>query len=305
MNSVIFLLLALLLAPLFPGMIFKVKGFFGGRKGSPVLIHYYTLIKLFKKGSVYSNSTTYIFKLGPMVSMVCAGVVMLFLPVAGSAPLISFEGDIVLLLYVLGLGRFFTIAAAMDTASPFEGMGAAREAYFPIFCEAAMFMILIFFFLLTGELTLAEHFGGEQPMVLWETAGSTLLFVIASLFLILLTENSRVPVDDPATHLELTMIHEVMILDHSGPDLAFIEIGAMLKLFFFSTLITLLICPFRFGEPALDGLVFFGVISLVYVAVAVTESVMARLRMDKVPMFGLASFALASFATVISLEMIR
>jgi formate hydrogenlyase subunit 4 len=305
MQSIIFLVLAVLLAPLFPGMIFKVKGFFGGRKGSPVLIHYYTLIKLFKKGSVYSNSTTYIFKLGPMVSMVCAAVVMLFLPVAGSEPLISFEGDIVLLLYVLGLGRFFTIAAAMDTASPFEGMGAAREAYFPIFCEAAMFMILIFFFLMTGKLTLADHFTGEQPMVLWETAGSSLLFVIASLFLVLLTENSRVPVDDPATHLELTMIHEVMILDHSGPDLAFIEIGATLKLFFFSTLITLLICPFRFAEPALNGLVFFGVISLVYVAVGVTESVMARLRMDKVPMFGLAAFALASFATVISLEMVR
>ena len=305
MNSIIFLLLALLLAPLFPGMIFKVKGFFGGRKGSPVLIHYYTLIKLFKKGSVYSNSTTYIFKLGPMVSMVCAGVVMLFLPIAGAAPLVSFEGDIVLLLYVLGLGRFFTIAAAMDTASPFEGMGAAREAYFPIFCEAAMFMILIFFFLLTGELTLAEHFGGEQPMVLWETAGSTLLFVIASLFLVLLTENSRVPVDDPATHLELTMIHEVMILDHSGPDLAFIELGASLKLFLYSALITLLVCPVRFDQPVLNGLVFFGVLTAVYVAVGITESVMARYRMDRVPIFGLASFALAFFATVVSLQVIQ
>jgi formate hydrogenlyase subunit 4 len=302
MHSVILLLLALLLAPLFSGLIFKIKGFFGGRKGSPVLINYYTLIKLLQKGSVYSTSTTWLFKLGPMVSLVSVLVVLLFLPVAGQPAVLSFHGDIIFLLYLLGLGRFFTIAAAMDTASPFEGMGAAREAYFPIFCEASLFMILILFFLLTGELSLAAHFGGGQPMALWQSVGATLLFVVGSLFIVLLTENSRVPVDDPATHLELTMIHEVMILDHSGPDLAFIELGASLKLFFYSALITLLICPFRFGEPVLDGLVFFGVLTLVYVAVGVTESVMARSRMDKVPMFGLASFALAFFATVVSLQ---
>ncbi len=305
MYSALLLLLAVLLAPLFAGSIFKVKAFFGGRKGSPLLIHYYTLFKLLRKGSVYSTSTTYLFKLGPMVGLVCAFVVLLFLPVAGHPAVFSFHGDIIFLLYLLGLGRFFTIAAAMDTASPFEGMGAAREAYFPIFCEASLFMILILFFLLTGELSLAEHFGGEHPLEMWQTAGSTLLFVVGSLFIVLLTENSRVPVDDPATHLELTMIHEVMILDHSGPDLAFIELGAALKLFFYSALITLLICPFRFDQPLLDGLVFFGVLSLVYVAVGVTESVMARFRMDKVAMFGLASFALAFFATVVSLQVVK
>ncbi len=305
MHSTLLLLLALLLAPLFSGLIFKVKGFFGGRKGSPVLINYYTLIKLFQKGSVYSTSTTYLFKLGPMVSLMCTAVILLFLPIAGQAPIFSFHGDIILLLYLFGLGRFFTIAAAMDTASPFEGMGAAREAYFPIFCEAALFMILVLFFLLTGELSLAAHFSAGQPMVLWETVGSTLLFVIASLFFVLLTENSRVPVDDPATHLELTMIHEVMILDHSGPDLAFIELGASLKLFFYSALIALLVCPVRLGQPVLDALLFFGVMTLIYVAVGVTESIMARFRMDRVPMFVLASFALAFFATVVSLQVIK
>jgi formate hydrogenlyase subunit 4 len=302
MYSIILLLLAILLAPLFAGLILKIKAFFGGRVGSPLLINYYTLIKLLRKGSVYSTSTTTLFKLGPMVTLAGIFVLLLFLPVAGQPAVLSFHGDIILLLYLLGLGRFFTIAAAMDTASPFEGMGAAREAYFPIFCEAALFMILILFFLLTGELSLGEHLGGGQPMLLWETVGATLLFVIASLFIVLLTENSRVPVDDPATHLELTMIHEVMILDHSGPDLAFIELGAQLKLFFYSALITLLVCPFRFDQWWLDGLVFFGVLTLVYVAVGVTESVMARYRMDKVQLFGLASFALAFFATIVSLQ---
>jgi formate hydrogenlyase subunit 4 len=305
MDSTLLLLLALLLAPLFSGLILKIKAFFGGRRGSPVLINYYTLIKLLKKGSVYSTSTTALFKLGPMVTLVCVVVILLFLPVAGHAAVFSFNGDIVLLFYLLGLARFFTIAAAMDTASPFEGMGAAREAYFPIFCEAALFMILILFYLLTGKLSLAEHFGGNQPMFLWQTVGSTLLFVVASLFIVLLAENSRVPVDDPATHLELTMIHEVMILDHSGPDLALIELGASFKLFFYAALITLLVCPYHLEQPVLNALLFFGVLALIYVAVGITESVMARFRMDKVPMFGLASFALAFFAAVVSLQVMQ
>jgi formate hydrogenlyase subunit 4 len=240
-----------------------------------------------------------------MVSLSAAVTVLMFLPIAGQPPLFSFNGDVILLLYLLGLGRFFTIAAAMDTASPFEGMGAAREAYFPIICEASLFMILILFTILTGQLSLAAYFSGGQPLMLWQTAGSPLLFVVIALFIILLTENSRVPVDDPATHLELTMIHEVMVLDHSGPDFALIELGAFLKLFFYATLVSLLVCPFWLGSPAADIGLFFCILALVYAAVGVTESVMARFRMDKVPQFVLTSFALAFFATVITLEFIK
>ena len=305
MKSVIFLVLAMLLAPIYSALILKVKAFFGGRKGSPLLINYYTLIKLFKKGSVYSTSTTVIFKLGPLVSLCTAVSVLMFLPIAGQAPVFSFNGDIILLLYLMGLGRFFTIAAAMDTASPFEGMGAAREAYFPIICEATLFMILVLFFILTGELRLAAYFSGGQAQGLWQIAGAPLLFVVIAIFIVLLTENSRVPVDDPATHLELTMIHEVMVLDHSGPDLAFIELGAFFKLFFYSSLVTRLICPLTLGNPVADGAVFFAVMAVVYTAVGVTESVMARFRMDKVPQFVLTSFALAFFATVITLEFMK
>jgi formate hydrogenlyase subunit 4 len=305
MDALILFILALVLAPLYAGWIFKVKAFFGGRKGSPVLIQYYTLVKLLKKGSVYSTSSTWIFKLGPMVGLAVSAVVLMFLPVAGHQPLLSFNGDVILLLYLLGLGRFFIIAAAMDTASPFEGMGAAREAYFPIICEATLFMILILFFVLTGELHLAAWFSAGQPLALWQTAGSPLLFVVIALFIVLLTENARVPVDDPATHLELTMIHEVMVLDHSGPDFGYIELGSFFKLFFYSTLVTLLICPFRVGHTVADALVFFLVLGVVYTAVGVMESVMARYRMDRVPQFVLTSFALAFVATIISLEFLK
>jgi formate hydrogenlyase subunit 4 len=229
----------------------------------------------------------------------------MFLPVAGQPPLFSFKGDVILLLYLLGLGRFFTIAAAMDTASPFEGMGAAREAYFPIICEATLFMSLVLFYTLTGDLSLAAFFAGGQPLGMWHTAGPPLLFVAIAFFIVLLTESSRVPVDDPATHLELTMIHEVMVLDHSGPDFALIELGSFFKLFFYSTLATRLICPFTLGHPVTDAALFFIVLGLVYTAIGVTESVMARYRMDKVPQFVLTSFALAFFATIITLEFLK
>ena len=305
LKSIVFLLLAMILAPFYAALVLKVKAFFGGKKGPPLLINYFTLIKLFKKGSVYSTSTTSIFKLGPMVGLCTSTVVLMFLPVAGQPPLFSFNGDVILLLYLLGLGRFFTICAAMDTASPFEGMGAAREAYFPIICEVTLFTILILFFVLTGNLQLAAYFSGGQPLGLWQAAGSLMLFVAIALFIVLLTENSRVPVDDPATHLELTMIHEVMVLDHSGPDLAFIELGSFFKLFFYSSLVTRLFWPFWLGHALIDAVAFFALLSLVYAAVGVTESVMARYRMDKVPQFVLTSFALAFFATVITLEFIK
>lgn len=304
-ESILLWLLAMLVAPFFSAVILKVKAFFGGKKGPPLLINYYTLIKLFKKGSVYSTSTTFIFKLGPMVSLCTVATAMMFLPIAGRPPIFSFNGDIIFLLYLLGLGRFFTIAAAMDTASPFEGMGAAREAYFPIICEATMFMILVLLYMMTGKLQLAAYFVGAQPFGLWQMAGPPLLFVVLSLFIILLTENSRVPVDDPATHLELTMIHEVMVLDHSGPDFGFIELGSFLKLFFYSTLVARLAVPFELGHPMLHMGLFAVALLFVYMAVGVTESVMARYRMDKVPTFVLTSFALAFFATVITLEFIK
>ena len=202
------------------------------------------------------------------------------------------------------LAVFFTIAAAMDTASPFEGMGAAREAYFPIICEAATFMILIFFYRLTGQLQLSAYFAGGSTLAMWSIAGTPMLFIVLSFFIILLTENSRVPVDDPATHLELTMIHEVMVLDHSGPDLALIETGSFCKLFFYSTLVSRLILPLDPGISAFALTFFVAGLVLVYLAVGVTESIMARYRMDEVPQFVLTSFVLAFFATIITLEFI-
>ena len=299
METFVSLAVAMLAAPLFPGIILKVKAFFAGKKGPPLLIKYYTLVKLLRKGSVYSTSTSNVFRLGPTVSFSSAIIVLLFFPFGGAAPLFSFHGDVIVLFYIMGIGRFFTVIAALDTASPFEGMGAAREVFFSTLAEITIFTVLILFYRLNGSLSFAEYFSGAAPISLMGESGALLLFVIVSMFMVLLTENSRVPVDDPATHLELTMIHEVMILDHSGPDLALIELASFYKLLFYSAFISHLFYPFTIG--IVGALTFYGVVALVYVAVGVTESIMARFKMDLVPKFILTSFTLVFFAAILTM----
>ncbi len=305
MASVLSLVLALLAAPLYPGIILKVKAFFAGKKGPPLLIKYYTLLKLRQKGSVYSTSSTFVFKWGPVVSFAAALFPLFFFPFAGNAALFSFHGDVVLLFYLMGIGRFFTVIAALDTASPFEGMGAAREVFFSTLAELTIFAILILFYRLSGSLSLNDYFHGDAVISLAGVSGALIVLVIVALFMVLLTENSRVPVDDPATHLELTMIHEVMILDHSGLDLALIELGSFYKLLFYAAFITQLICPFAAPFSLLNVILFFSLLALVYVAVGIIESIMARFKMNLVPKFILTSFALVFFAVILTMGVLQ
>lgn len=304
MESPLALGIALLLAPVLPGVILKVKALFAGKTGPPLCIRWYTLVKLLRKGSVYSDSTGFVFRLGPVVGCATALLALLFFPFAGLPPLLSFTGDIIVVLYALGLGRFCTVLAALDTASPFEGMGAAREVFFASLAEIGLFVTLILLHRMGGGLSLAGWFAGPQAISLAGPQGALLLLVIVALFLLLLAENSRVPVDDPATHLELTMIHEVMILDHSGPDLALIEFGAHLRLLFSACLVASLLRPPLAAGTLANGLVFVGLLALVYAAVGVTESITARLRMPLVPKFILTSFALVFFAIILTMELV-
>lgn len=304
MESLLSLLLALVLAPLFPGLILKTKAFFAGKQGPPLLIKYFTLAKLLRKGSVYSSTTSLVFRLGPVVSCATAILALAFFPFAGRTPLLAFTGDIVVVLYLLGLGRFFTVISALDTGSPFEGMGAAREVFFSTLAELATFMVLVVFFRLNGSFSLAGYFSGPQPISILGAHGALMVLVIVSLFMILLAENSRVPVDDPATHLELTMIHEVMILDHSGPDLALIELGAFAKLLFYAALIASLLKPLSPLHPLSNILLFYALIALIALVIGVIESVTARLKMVMVPKYLLTSAALAFLAVVLTLEFV-
>lgn len=293
---------ALLSAPFFMAVILRVKAFFAGRKGPSLLIKYQTLAKLFRKSSVYSTSTTFIFRYGPLAGLAASLTGLAFLPVAGMPPLLSFQGDMIFVFYIFGLARFFTICAALDTASPFEGMGAAREAMFGMLAEGTIFLVFILFSRLNGELSLAGFLDRSSLINIWQPAVTYLVLTIPAIFIVLVVENARIPVDDPATHLELTMIHEVMILDHSGPDLAFVELGAFCKTFFYTTIIADLLLPSNLegmGRILLYALFML----LLYGAIGTLESITARFKMNHVPKFILTSFALVFFALILTLEM--
>ncbi len=299
-ESIILLAIGIASAPLLAMIITKVKAWFSGRKGPAWMQNYSTLVKLAKKTPVYSRSTTFVFRLGPVITLAGIIVALCLMPMAGRPPLISFHGDVIVLFYLLGLGRFFIICAAMDTASPFEGMGAAREALYGALAETTVFVVLILFERLQGGLSLSSYLSTNAALSLWSNAGAATVLVVIALFMVLLTENSRVPVDDPTTHLELTMIHEVMVLDHSGPEFALIEAGSWLKLLFYSAFISNLLCPLR--NSLIDLLLFAVQIVSLYVLIGVIESITARYKMKMVPKFILTSFALAFFALFFSME---
>jgi len=298
-HNMVHVVLALTMPPLLLGVIGKTKALFAGRVGPPVLQPYYDLIRLVQKGSVFSTTTTWVFRAGPIVGLATAALALLMIPLAGSqTPIPSFTGDLILFAYLLGLGRFFTAAAALDTGSAFEGMGAAREVTFACLAEPAFFLGLMVLAKLSGSLQLAEMLGGSMSDH-WISAGASLALVLLSWFIVLLVENSRIPFDDPNTHLELTMIHEVMVLDHSGPALGMILYGAALKLFVFGALIVRLALPVTTTNPALDWLVFAGGMFGVAVAIGVVESTMARLRLMHIPVLLVAACLLSAFSIIL------
>jgi formate hydrogenlyase subunit 4 len=293
--------LLLAVAPLLPGIAVKARAFLTGRRGPPVLQLYYDLLKLLRKRAVYSTTTTWIFRAGPVVMLAALLTASLFLPLDGRESPVRFEGDLLAFAGLLALARFALVLAGLDTGSSFEGMGASREVTFSSFAEPVLFVSLITLVLATGDLSMSGLFGVPLSEA-WSRAAASLVLVGISLFVLLLAENSRVPIDDPATHLELTMIHEVIVLDHSGPDLAFILLGSALKLAIFSALVAGVFVPVAgvTGVAAL-GLLLVGLV-LVAVCVGVVESVMARLRMNRVPQLLVGCGALALFAAILLLR---
>jgi formate hydrogenlyase subunit 4 len=220
------------------------------------------------------------------------------IPFANANAPISFSGDLILLTYLLGLGRFFTASAALDTGSAFEGMGAAREVSFACLAEPALFLGLLVLAKLSGSMRLAGMLGSSLGSH-WPAAGASLALVLLSWFVVLLAENSRIPFDDPNTHLELTMIHEVMVLDHGGPALGMILYGSALKLFVFGALIVRLALPWSTGSAWLDWPLFVAGMLGVAVAVGVVESTMARLRLTHIPILLVAACLLSAFGVIL------
>ena len=274
--------LALALAPLLPGVINRTKAFFAGRRGPPLLQAYFDLGKLFRKGAVYSRTTTWIFRAGPVVNFACLLGALALVPLGRVPALFPFEGDLLLLAYLLGLGRFFTALAALDTGSSFEGMGASREVQFAVFAEPALLIGLAALARQAQSLSLSTVYAGLSATA-WAGALPTGVLLCAGLFVLFLAENCRIPVDDPNTHLELTMIHEVMVLDHGSVDFGFVQWGAALKLWVLGALWVGLGLPKSSGRPWADlALGAAGLLGLA-VATGIAESITARVRLLRVP----------------------
>ncbi len=292
--------LVLTLPPLLLSIIARTKAWFGGRVGPPWLQPYYDLYKLVHKGVVYSHTTTWVFRAGPIVNLAALLTAATLIPVLSPDSLLGFAGDIILVAYLLALGRLFTVLAALDTGSSFEGMGASREVTFGAMSEPALFLSFIVMAIATKSLQLNQMIG-PRLFEAWSTAGPALLLVVGALLIVLLTETCRVPVDDPATHLELTMIHEVMVLDHSGPDLAYITYAAALKFLLLASILLHAAFPHPDWPPWIDTplrvLELFGLAALV----GVIESTMARLRLNRVPLLLAGATVLAALAAALTL----
>ncbi len=301
MNAIPFipLLLALMLSPVLPGVINRTKAFFAGRRGPPLLQTYFDLWKLMQKGAVYSRTTTWLFRAGPIIGLAALLTAAMLMPLGNVPALIAFPADFLLFAGLLGVARFFIVVAALDTGSSFEGMGASREVFFSALAEPALLVALATLARQADTLSLSTMLGPVSGAH-WLQAGPVLMLVVIALMIVLLAENARIPVDDPNTHLELTMIHEVMVLDHGGPDLAFIVYSAALKLWLFAALIVGMVLPAT-GNVWLSLLLAVGGMLVVAVAVGVIESVMARLRLVIVPQLLVGAGALVAVAFLLSL----
>jgi formate hydrogenlyase subunit 4 len=291
----------LLFPPLLLGVINRTKAKFAGRRGQPILQTYYDLEKLFRKECVFSETTSWVFRFGPVVGLVTAVIAALVVPLGHASAPLSFTGDLIFFAYVLGLGRFFTMSAALDTGSAFEGMGAAREATFACLAEPVLFLGLLVLARISGSLQMSGMLG-DGVAGGWLTAASPMLLIVASWFVVLLVENCRIPFDDPNTHLELTMIHEVMVLDHSGPALGMIIYAAAVKLFVFASLIINLVLPFSSGSSVIDWVIFLAGTLVVAVLVGTIESVMARLKMAEIPKLLIGAGMVSLFAVILLLS---
>lgn len=285
---------ALLVMPfLLSGVIQRTKSLWSGRKGPPIFQLLFDVRRLVRKAPVYSSTTTAMFYLGPQVFLVTAVGSAVLTPLLGAAPLVSFHFDFVWFAYVWGLGRVAIMLAALDTGSSFEGMGASREALFSSLLEPALFMVIGTLSFLSGSTTLANalafHVHDAPHVAAW-------LAAIGALVIVLQVEVSRMPVDDPSTHLELTMVHEVMVLDHSGVDLAAVQLASAIKLYVCASIIATLLNPWAGAATWVCVVANLACTVVIAVAVASIESLTARLKMQTVPQYIVIAFAAGAVA---------
>lgn len=293
------IIVIIVVAPLVNGIIKKVEAFTQKRKGAPLLQMYFDLFKLLNKNAVVSDATSWIFKVTPYIVFSTAVVAALLVPVTTMIVPVWHAGDIILIVYILALGRFFMMLAALDTASTFGGMGASREAMISSLIEPSILVSLITVGLI------AKSTSTYQIMDYMKGVGTPLIhpvYIMAfiALFIIIIAETCRIPVDDPTTHLELTMVHEAMLLEYSGRSLALMELGAAIKQLVFMTLLVNIFIPHDqliaftgIGGLLLSLVIYFIKIILLSITIAIIEVSTVKLRFFSIPNLAALSFILS------------
>jgi formate hydrogenlyase subunit 4 len=294
------IILIIFSAIFFAGLINRTKSIISGRRGPGIFQPLKDIYVFFKKGSVFSKTTSIIFQISPAIYLASIITAMLLIPFAGYNSIISVKADFVIFAYLLALGKFFMIISALDTGSGFEGMGANREALYSMLIEPAFFILMGSLALLTGYTSFHDiftHITFNNPYAY--IIGIIVVYVLAQIAMI---ENSRLPVDDPKTHLELTMVHEVMILDNSGFDMALINIASSLKFAIYGTLIFNSVIPSNLNVFGSIG-IYMVCQALFAITIGALESFRARNKMMKNSQFiiTVSSIALLAFALVIIL----
>jgi formate hydrogenlyase subunit 4 len=292
--SIVVNILALLVMPfVVVGTINRVKARWAGRIGPPIFQLAFDVWRLVRKTPVYSKVTTPVFRLGPAVVLVTAVASACIVPLAGTESLVAFPFDFVWFAYVWSLGRVALMLGALDTGSSFEGMGASREATFATLLEPVLFLVAgalcLHANVRTFEDALVPRLDGPSAVLMW-------LAAIGALMIIVQVEAARMPVDDPTTHLELTMVHEVMILDHSGPELAMLHLGAAIKMYVGIAVTAMLLNPLAGHASVVAVAAHLGICIVIALVLGLTESLIARLKLRVVPQYIVVGLVAAGIA---------
>lgn len=296
-------LLLIAAAPLLRGIIGRVKARIQNRRGASIFRPYADLWKLFRKEDLVPSTASFLFRLCPVILLAATLAAAAFVPVLHASALLGNTGDFILLVYLLALARFFLVLGAMDGGSSFGGMGASREALVSTMAEAPLLLSLI-------AIAIASHSASIASIVHWTVAREPFevspvhAFAFVALAMVTIAETGRVPVDNPATHLELTMIHEAMVLEYSGPGLALIELAGALKLTLLFALLIALFAPWGIATSlsvlgiGIAVAAFVLKMAVLVVLLAALESGVAKLRMYLVPEYLGIACALSVLAVV-------
>jgi formate hydrogenlyase subunit 4 len=299
-------LLLVLGAPLVRGIVARVKALLQGRRGASIWRPYSDLFKLFRKEELLPPTSSALFRVAPIMLFGAVACVTAFVPVVHPSALLASRGDFFLLVYLLAFGRFFLSLGAVDGGSAFGGMGASREALISSLAEAPFLLGLVAIAILASRADIAG-------MVAWTLQQNVFnistvhILAFTALAMVALAETGRMPVDNPTTHLELTMIHEGMVLEYSGPSLALVEWASAIKLHAVLALLIALFFPWGMAAGDLWGrlalaLLLYGLKAVAFLAVlGLIESAVAKLRMYLVPDFLGVAAALSALAVIFTM----